>query len=223
MARHPFSTATQMVTYPIGTISEQLACRHNNQGLADSGVDRKLQVILRGELFQCFKELQSDFWATNLNDLKTYLELYLEDGRGQLPREKIATLLESSLPFDTHDGNAPGGRESARAIAGAAIICASAISESVPKGGLKRRKGMNPKPYPSDLTSQQWAVLKPLLPPARIGGRPRKTEMRSVVNAIFYRNRNGCIWRALPTIFPLEDRLQLLCGVETRWNLEDHQ
>lgn len=61
---------------------------------------------------------------------------------------------------------------------------------------------MNPKPYPSDLTSQQWAVLKPLLPPARTGGRPRKTEMRSVVNAIFYRNRNGCIWRALPHDFP---------------------
>ena len=61
---------------------------------------------------------------------------------------------------------------------------------------------MNPRPYPSDLTSQQWAVLKPLLPPARTGGRPRKTEMRSVVNAIFYRNRNGCIWRALPHDFP---------------------
>ena len=70
------------------------------------------------------------------------------------------------------------------------------------KGGLERRKGMNPKPYPSDLTSQQWAVLKPFLPPARTGGRPRKTEMRSVVNAIFYRNRNGCIWRALPHDFP---------------------
>src|SRR5271157_4663587 len=47
---------------------------------------------------------------------------------------------------------------------------------------------MNPKPYPSDLTDQQWAILKPFLPPARTGGRPRKTDMRSVVNAIFYRN-----------------------------------
>ena len=74
--------------------------------------------------------------------------------------------------------------------------------ESVPKGGSRTNKGMNPKPYPSDLTSQQWAVLKPFLPPARTGGRPRKTEMRSVVNAIFYRNRNGCIWRALPHDFP---------------------
>ena len=32
-SRHPFSTATQMVTYPIGTISEQLACRRNRYGL----------------------------------------------------------------------------------------------------------------------------------------------------------------------------------------------
>ncbi len=61
---------------------------------------------------------------------------------------------------------------------------------------------MKPKPYPSDLMDGQWAILEPLLPPARTGGRPRKTEMRSVVNAIFYRNRNGCTWRALPHDFP---------------------
>jgi putative transposase len=61
---------------------------------------------------------------------------------------------------------------------------------------------MNPKPYPSDLTDSQWDILDPMLPPARTGGRPRKTAMRSVVNGIFYRNRNGCIWRALPHDFP---------------------
>lgn len=61
---------------------------------------------------------------------------------------------------------------------------------------------MNDKPYPSDLTNPQWAILKPLLPPARPGGRPRKTDLRSVVNALFYRNRNGCTWRALPHDFP---------------------
>ena len=83
---------------------------------------------------------------------------------------------------------------------------------------------MNPKQYPSDLTSQQWAVLKPLLPPARTGGRPRKTEMRSVVNAIFYRNRNGRIWRALPHDFPPWKTVSTgTCGVETRRNLEGHQ
>jgi putative transposase len=61
---------------------------------------------------------------------------------------------------------------------------------------------MNRKPYPSDLTDEQWAVLEPLLPPPWPGGRPRKTDLRDVVNAIFYRNRNGCTWRALPHDFP---------------------
>lgn len=61
---------------------------------------------------------------------------------------------------------------------------------------------MNRKRYPTDLTDSQWAVLSPLIPPPRPGGRPRKTNMREVVNAIFYLNREGCSWRALPHDFP---------------------
>src|SRR5581483_6852981 len=61
---------------------------------------------------------------------------------------------------------------------------------------------MKRKPYPSDLTDEQWAVLEPLVPPAWPGGRPRKTDMREVVNALFYHAREGCTWRALPHDFP---------------------
>jgi putative transposase len=61
---------------------------------------------------------------------------------------------------------------------------------------------MRRHPYPSDLTDEQWALLAPLLPPARPGGRPRKTNMREVLNALFYLNREGCTWRALPRDFP---------------------
>jgi putative transposase len=61
---------------------------------------------------------------------------------------------------------------------------------------------MSHHPYPSDLTDEQWAILKPLLPPPRPGGRPRKVDLREVVNALFYRNRNGCTWRALPHDYP---------------------
>jgi putative transposase len=61
---------------------------------------------------------------------------------------------------------------------------------------------MRAKPYPSDLTDAQWAVLKPLLPQARHLGRPRKTGLREIVDAILYRNRNGRTWRALPHDFP---------------------
>jgi putative transposase len=61
---------------------------------------------------------------------------------------------------------------------------------------------MERKPYPSDLTDAQWALLKPLIPAARPGGRPRKTDVRDVLNALFYLNREGCTWRALPHDFP---------------------
>jgi putative transposase len=61
---------------------------------------------------------------------------------------------------------------------------------------------MRPQPYPSDLTDAQWAILEPLLPRPKPLGRPRKNGLRRVVDAILYRNRNGCTWRALPHDFP---------------------
>src|SRR5437763_14024226 len=60
---------------------------------------------------------------------------------------------------------------------------------------------MKRQPYPSDVTDRQWQLLAPLLPAARPGGRPRTTDLREVINAIFYLSRNGCTWRALPHDF----------------------
>lgn len=56
--------------------------------------------------------------------------------------------------------------------------------------------------YPSDVTNDQWKLIDLDLPPARPGGRPRKTNMRDVVNAVFYILRTGCQWRYLPKDFP---------------------
>src|SRR4029450_11528422 len=61
---------------------------------------------------------------------------------------------------------------------------------------------MRRHPYPSDLTDEQWALLAPLIPPARPGGRPRKTDMHQVVNALFYLNHESCPRRPLPRDFP---------------------
>jgi putative transposase len=55
--------------------------------------------------------------------------------------------------------------------------------------------------YPSDLTDAQWALVKPLIP-VYPGGRPRKTAMRDVLDAILYILRTGCQWRYLPTDLP---------------------
>jgi putative transposase len=54
------------------------------------------------------------------------------------------------------------------------------------------------KPYPSDLTDEQWTILQPLIPSARHGGRPREVDMREVMNTILYLNRTGCQWDMLP-------------------------
>lgn len=58
------------------------------------------------------------------------------------------------------------------------------------------------KTYPSDLTDEQWAILAPLIPPSKHGGREREVDIRRVVNAILYRNKSGCQWRMLPKDFP---------------------
>jgi transposase len=57
------------------------------------------------------------------------------------------------------------------------------------------------KPYPSDLTDEQWDVIHPLIPVNSIG-RPRTVEMREVLNAILYLNRSGCQGDMLPQDLP---------------------
>lgn len=52
--------------------------------------------------------------------------------------------------------------------------------------------------YPTDLTDEQWALIEPLIPAAKPGGRPRKIDLRLVLNAIFYLNKAGCQWSMLP-------------------------
>jgi len=54
------------------------------------------------------------------------------------------------------------------------------------------------KPYLTDLTDEQWAILEPLIPLAKSGGRPREVNMREVLNTVFYQNRTGCQWDMLP-------------------------
>src|SRR5579859_4182352 len=56
--------------------------------------------------------------------------------------------------------------------------------------------------YPSDVTDAQWAILEPLIPAAKPGGRPQEIERREIVNGILYVLRSGCPWRLLPHDLP---------------------
>lgn len=58
------------------------------------------------------------------------------------------------------------------------------------------------KPYPTDLTNEQWATLKPRLPPEQPRGAPRTVDVREIINALLYLARTGCQWRMLPHDFP---------------------
>src|SRR4028118_993918 len=54
------------------------------------------------------------------------------------------------------------------------------------------------KLYPTDLTEQQWHILKPLIPTSKAGGRQRTVNIREIINAIFYVLAGGCAWRLMP-------------------------
>ncbi len=56
--------------------------------------------------------------------------------------------------------------------------------------------------FPSDLSEAQWDYIKDLIPLARSGGRPRTTDVKKVMDAIFYLVRTGIPWRYLPKSFP---------------------
>ena len=60
---------------------------------------------------------------------------------------------------------------------------------------------MRTQTYPSDITDEQWRLIEPHLP-VYPGGRPRTTDLRDVVDAVFYVLRTGCQWRYLPKDFP---------------------
>lgn len=56
--------------------------------------------------------------------------------------------------------------------------------------------------YPSDLTDEEWAIIAPLIPPARRGGNKRTVVVRDVVNGLMYILSTGCQWASLPKDLP---------------------
>ena len=73
------------------------------------------------------------------------------------------------------------------------------------------------KCYETDLSEAAWRLIEPMLPAPRPGGRPRTTDLRAVLNAIFYLLRTGCQWRLLPREFPAWSRsLSLFPELEHR-------
>jgi putative transposase len=62
---------------------------------------------------------------------------------------------------------------------------------------------MTRKSYSTDLTDEEWDLLRPLLPADKSRGRKRTVDLCEILNAIFYIIRTGCQWRMLPHDFPV--------------------
>ena len=63
--------------------------------------------------------------------------------------------------------------------------------------------------YPSDLTDEEWALVEPLIAPAKRGGNRRHVVVREVVNGLMYILSTGCQWRAIEGPAAALDALRL--------------
>ena len=72
----------------------------------------------------------------------------------------------------------------------------STQSTETPTEAAKRKR------YPTDLTDREWAILEPVVPPAKPGGRPVAHRRREILNAILYVLRGGNSWRMVPHDLP---------------------
>ena len=61
---------------------------------------------------------------------------------------------------------------------------------------------MTRKGYGTDISDAEWALLQPLVEDRGPMGRPRRLDLREIVNALFYWDRTGCQWRLIPADFP---------------------
>jgi transposase len=61
--------------------------------------------------------------------------------------------------------------------------------------------------YPSDLTDEEWALIRPLIPRAKRGGNKRTVSERELVDGLMYILSTGCQWRAIPKDLPARSTL----------------
>jgi len=78
----------------------------------------------------------------------------------------------------------------------------------------RERYGRDGLRYPSDLTDAEWALIAPLIRPAKRGGRRRSVVVREVMNGLLYVLETGCQWRHLPRDLPPRSTVH---GYLQRW------
>ena len=111
-----------------GRIDEEVsrAIEDRNQAWARQGLSYSMETFVRGQLFEKAKRLGTDLWPSELTDIRTLLEMCLENGEGVLNKEKLSLLFESTFQLD--NDSVPTNNECKRTTASAGLLCAIAIS-----------------------------------------------------------------------------------------------
>ena len=111
-----------------GNIEEEVsrAINDRNRAWKDQGLPYCLKTIVHGQILEKARKLGTDLWPSELTDVKTLLEMFLEDGRGILPKEKLASLFESTFVLDNEI--TPSENHCRRTIASAGLLSAIATS-----------------------------------------------------------------------------------------------
>ena len=74
------------------------------------------------------------------------------------------------------------------------------------------------RPYPSDLSDAEWALLAPVLPPRAPCGRPRKRPERLIADAVFYVLRSGCACACAARVPAVADGVRALPQMAPEWH-----
>ena len=131
---HPSVDNTQHHTSYLvtnGNIEEEAsrAIDDRNRDWMDRGLPYRLKTIVCGQILEKAKKLGTDLWPSELRDINTLLEMFLESGEGVLPKQKLVSLFESTIPLKLLDnGTPPSEKRCARVIASTALLCAIATS-----------------------------------------------------------------------------------------------
>ena len=81
----------------------------------------------------------------------------------------------------------------------------------------RRRHDRGEHRYTHDLTDDEWAVVEPLIPPAKRGGNKRTVDIREVLNGLMYILGTGCQWRDIPKDLPPRGTVN---GYFNRWDYD---
>jgi len=114
-----------------GTLNEEVTedIERMNQGWAQQGLhDYRLETIVGGQLAKMATDLQTSFWPEELSDVNLLLELYLDLGGGQLPKNKFSTLLEATAKLNESTCKRISKAQCHRLMASSGVLCALALS-----------------------------------------------------------------------------------------------